>query len=236
MVKISKKALSDFYRRLSTLSELTNIGMSAAAQNLAKDLHKDVETFLSHHFGWAHGVGGAMETWAPDESYTQSELAIRHIVYSAKNPLWRLLNWYPGLNEIRPETLDSITKRLKEISKNIGIHAGINSEIKDEPSPKKQRSGTTKSGTTTLQINRESDTIFLNDVPYHLTSRQKEILVVLCEAKGTFVPIKTLKVDPSSDERPLRIVNRMPDEIRNLIKYKSKSGLCLISKINIVTT
>ncbi len=75
-----------------------------------------------------------------------------------------------------------------------------------------------------LKIDRKNETATWNGETYALSPRAMTILCHLIEARGGFVSSKNLKDSAAEDQRPDRIIERMPESIRLLIESKRGSG------------
>jgi hypothetical protein len=75
-----------------------------------------------------------------------------------------------------------------------------------------------------LRIDRENETATWRGTTHALSPSAMRILCRLRDADGGFVPAKWLKGSRGSDERPDRIIARMPEPIRALIESKPGSG------------
>lgn len=86
-----------------------------------------------------------------------------------------------------------------------------------ESTERKQRS-------TILRIDRSKGVAIYHDEVHPITQRQGEVLHNLLDARGAFVTGRELKEFPDSNERPDRIIDRLPEPLLALIERKTGTG------------
>jgi hypothetical protein len=79
-----------------------------------------------------------------------------------------------------------------------------------------------------IAVDLERNRVRLGGTFYAVTERQAAIVQALLRAGGGLVPGPELKKYPGSSERPDRIIQRLPPEVRECIKGESGKGYRLV--------